>query len=145
MGSSRYTYFGFSGRLALIPFDPPVIVGSSPCPNAVGSARDFSGTRRKARLVSRRPQGAFVAGGARRRRLSWSRPPTAQRWRFARTRNGAWMGATRVVGERVRRFARTRNGAARAVHESPLARDAKASKPFVEARKRFAHSRREGA
>ena len=32
--------------------------------------------------VSCRPQGAFVAGGARRRRLSWLRPPTARLWRF---------------------------------------------------------------
>ena len=42
--------------------------------------------------ISCRPQGAFVAGGARRRRLSWSRPQAAM-WqrvgRFARTRNGA--------------------------------------------------------
>ena len=30
--------------------------------------------------VSRRPQGAFVSGGARRRRLSWSRPQAARLW-----------------------------------------------------------------
>ena len=48
--------------------------------------------RWEAGRISCRPQGAFVAGGVRRRRLSWSRP-LADRWhrvgRFARTRNGA--------------------------------------------------------
>ncbi len=39
--------------------------------------------------VSCRPQGAFVAGGARRRRLSWSRPPAARLWRFGGMRRRA--------------------------------------------------------
>ena len=42
-----HPYLGFSGRLALIPFESPGIVGSSPCSGTVGSAGDFSGTRRK--------------------------------------------------------------------------------------------------
>ena len=49
---------GSSGRLALIPFESPAIVGSSSCPDAAGSAGDFSGTRRKrhgtAAVASRR-------------------------------------------------------------------------------------------
>ena len=68
--------------------------------------------------VSCRPQGAFVAGGARRRRLSWSRPPAARR-----------LGAGASRGHETARCA---------VHENPLARDAKASRPPIEARKRFA-------
>ena len=36
---------GFPGRLVLIPFESPAIVGSSSCPDAVGSAGGFSGTR----------------------------------------------------------------------------------------------------
>ena len=40
-------------------------------------------------MVSRRPQGAFVAGGARRRRLSWSRPPAARLWSVGGMRRSA--------------------------------------------------------
>ena len=43
----KYLYLGFSERLALIPFDSPAVVGSSSCSATVGSARGFSGTRRK--------------------------------------------------------------------------------------------------
>ena len=77
--------------------------------------------------VSCRPQGAFVAGGARRRRLSWSRPPAAWRWRFARTRNGA--------GRRSRK-------PACAGHESVRAarRDTKTLRPSLE----FSTGRGEG-
>ena len=38
-----HPYPGFSERLALIPFESPAIVGSSPCSDAVGRAGHFSG------------------------------------------------------------------------------------------------------
>ena len=76
-------------------------------------------TRRDAGRISRRPQGAFVAGGARRRRLSWSRPKAH---------------ALESLGYEVKLIggaSRKHETARRAVHESLRARDAKASGPVV--------------
>ena len=90
--------------------------------------------------ISCRPQGAFVAGGARRRRLSWLRPKAVWK-RVGATLRGR---GRRPPCGRESGASRGHETARRAVHESPRARDAKAPGPFVESRKRFAMFSKEG-
>ena len=88
----KYLYLGFSERLALIPFDSPAVVGSSSCSDTVGSARGFSGTRRKRRGC--RPN-RTPAAGRRDRRQSIGPPqpfPSPRRARQAKP------GASPVCG-----------------------------------------------
>ena len=97
--------------------------------------------RREAGLISRRPQGAFVAGGARRRRLSWLRPQAA---RWQRGVAGTDLGRLSTNPHKFARIlfvfvrfvsirgqsmgaSRRHETAQGAVHESPRARDVKAS------------------
>ena len=58
MPAREHPYPGFSGRLALIPFESPAIVGSSPCSDAVRSARGLFGDAPEAR---RRGAASFSA------------------------------------------------------------------------------------
>ena len=69
-----HPYPGFSERLALIPFESPAIVGTSPCSDAVGSAGDFRGHAGSATGVAQtvRPQPGDAAADSQSARLSHS-------------------------------------------------------------------------
>ena len=78
MSAQFHPYPGFSGRLALIHLEFPAIVGSSPCSDTVGSAGDFSGTRRK-----RKPEVLFTSRspvGGRPKKARSELLPAPQRW-----------------------------------------------------------------